>query len=162
MATRLAAIVPDDVLVTSSPTGRARETADWLLAELPGHDGVEVDDRLREVDFGHAEGLTFDQIATSMPGIAAGLAAGHAVDWPGGESARSVRARARAVWLDARSGRPRLLVTHGGLMRAIIEVVSGRPAMPDIWIGPATVVELARTGTRWRVVSVAPAGRAEP
>ncbi len=117
---------------------------------------------LREVDFGHAEGLTFDEIAKTMPSVAAGLAAGHAVDWPGGESARSVRTRARAVWLDARSGRPRLLVTHGGLMRALMEVACGRPAVPDIWIGPATVVEVARIGTRWQVVSVAPAGRGEP
>jgi probable phosphoglycerate mutase len=114
---------------------------------------VELDDRLREVDFGRAEGLTFDQIAETMPGIAAGLAAGEPIDWPGGESAASVRQRAGDVWLGLRGAvRPRLLVTHGGFIRALLEVAFRRPALPDVWIGPAAVVELRRIAGRWQAL----------
>jgi broad specificity phosphatase PhoE len=155
LAERLAAIVPDDVLVASAPAARARETAERLRAALRGHGRVEVDDRLREVDFGRAEGLTFDRLGETMPGVAAGLAAGDAIDWPGGESAASVRQRAGDVWLDVRrAGRPRLLVTHGGFIRALLGVAFGRQPLADVWIGPGTVVELARTGRQWQVVSV--------
>lgn len=155
LADRLAAIVPDDVLVVSAPTARARETAEWLVASLRGQGRVECDDRLREVDFGRAEGLTFDRLAETMPDLAAGLAAGEPIDWPGGESAASVRERAGAVWGDMhRAARPTLLVTHGGFIRAFLEVALGRPALPDVWIEPGAVVELARTGTHWTVASV--------
>ncbi|MEX2011171.1 MAG: histidine phosphatase family protein [Chloroflexota bacterium] len=155
LADRLAAIVPDDVLVVSAPTARARETAEWLVASLRGQGRVECDDRLREVDFGRAEGLTFDRLAETMPDLAAGLAAGEPIDWPGGESAASVRKRAADVWLDVRrAGRPGLLVTHGGFVRALLEVAFGRPALADVWIGPGAVVELAGIGRRWQIVSV--------
>jgi len=155
LAERLAAIVPDDVLVVTGPAARARETAEWLLASLRGHGGVEVDDRLREVDFGRAEGLPFDRLAETMPGLAAGLAAGDAIDWPGGESAASVRRRAGDVWVDVRrAGRPRLLVTHGGFIRALLEVALAPHPLPNVWIGPAALIELAGIGGRWQLASV--------
>lgn len=147
MAARLAPTVPRDVLVVSGPAVRARETAERLRASLRGEGRVEVDHRLAEVDFGRA-----------------GLAAGAAVDWPAGESAQSVRVRARAVWLDVlrRSG-PWMLVTHGGFIRALLEVICGPFAMPDVWIGPAAVVEIAPAGRRWKVVSVrAPLDGSQP
>lgn len=153
LAERLAATVPDDVLVASGPARRTRETAEWLLASLRGHTRVEVDDRLREVDFGRAEGFTFEQIAATMPVLATGIAAGDAIDWPAGESAASVRNRAGEVWGDLnRAATPRLLVTHGGFIRALLEVAVGRPALPDVWIGPADVIELRRTAGRWQAM----------
>jgi broad specificity phosphatase PhoE len=156
MAARLAAVVPPHALIVSGPARRTRETAERLRSSLRGLDPVAVDGRTREVDFGDAEGLTFDQIAEAMPAIAAELVAGHMVDWPGGESASSVRERAHAVWLDLRPApRPTLLVTHGGFIRALLEIITGRSSFPDLWIGPAAVIELARTGWRWGVVSAA-------
>jgi broad specificity phosphatase PhoE len=155
LAERLTATVPDDVSVASGPARRARETAESLLASRRGPRHVEVDDRLREVDFGRAEGLTFDRIAEIMPVLATSIAAGDAIDWPGGESAASVRKRAGEVWGDLhRAVTPRLLVTHGGFIRALLAVAFGRSALPDLWIEPGAVVELAHTGGQWQLVSV--------
>lgn len=152
LAERLAAHVPDGVRIASAPARRARETADLLHASLPGGGTVELDDRLREVDFGQAEGLTFDRIEETMPGLAKALAAGDSIDWPEGESALSLRERASEVWLEASHAAPRLLVTHGGFIRALLEVAFGRSPLPEVWIGPTAVIELRRTGGRWQSI----------
>jgi broad specificity phosphatase PhoE len=153
LAARLAAIVPGDVLIASGPARRARQTAECLLASLRGNGHVNLDDRLREVDFGRAEGLTFDRLAEAMPGVAAGLVAGDPIDWPGGECAASVSQRAGDVWLDVRHmSRSSLLVTHGGFIRALLEVAFGRPALADVWIGPGAVIELRRAAGRWQAI----------
>jgi broad specificity phosphatase PhoE len=49
--------------VYSSPRRRARESAGLLAA---GRAGVTVDERLREIDFGIFEGLTYDEIAKTI------------------------------------------------------------------------------------------------
>lgn len=153
LAGRLATIVPEDALVISAPAGRARETAEVLHASLRGRGVVELDHRLREVDFGQAEGLTFDRIAETMPDLADAIAAGVSVDWPGGDSAASVRERAAGVWLDVScADPPRLLVTHGGFIRAFLDVAFGRPAMRDVWVRPAAAIELSTIAGRWQAV----------
>jgi broad specificity phosphatase PhoE len=155
LADRLAAHVPDGVLIASSPARRARETADVLHASVRGDGHVEIDNRLREVDFGQAEGLTFDRLAETMPDLASALATGDPVDWPDGESAAALRARAADVWADLRdSTEPGLLVTHGGFIRALLGVALGRPALPNAWIQPGAVFELGGAATQWELVSV--------
>ena len=74
-------------LVMTSPSTRARRTA-----ELAGFAGAEVDERLREVDYGDYEGRTSAEIREERPGW---------LLWrdgsPGGESMDQVGARADAV-----------------------------------------------------------------
>lgn len=154
LATRLARVMPADVVVLTSPATRARETAERIVAFLPASAEIAVDERLAEVDFGRAEGLSFEELATTLPDIAAGIAAGRPIDWPAGETAAAVADRARDVWLDiTRDRRPRLAVTHGGFMRALLGNPLGGSRLEDTWIGPGAVIELGRVGGLWRLVT---------
>jgi probable phosphoglycerate mutase len=118
-------------LVLSSPLVRARETA-----RLAGFE-PQIDDRLREFDYGEYEGLTSDEIQARRPG------------WdlwtdgcPGGESAEDVGARMDALIAERlRADGERVLVFgHGHALR----ILAAR------WLGLAP-----REG---RVLLLAPAG----
>jgi alpha-ribazole phosphatase len=92
---------------------------------------VTAEPRLREVDFGEWEGLTYPEIAASYP---VGLAA-----WernilenapPGGESVNQLAARVQAVLddlLGADAGETLLLVSHGGPLQVMICLLLGLP-----------------------------------
>jgi broad specificity phosphatase PhoE len=96
--------------VLSSPLARARDTA-----RLAGYPQPEVTDLLREVDYGHYEGLTTAQIQAERPG------------WelfddgsPGGETPSQVDARADRMLGEI--GIPEgdvLLFGHGHILRAL-------------------------------------------
>lgn len=118
-AERLAGMALRVAEIRTSPQLRARETAERIRARLGCP--VVVDDRLRETDFGAAEGLTFDEVDTRWPGLAARIVAGApAIDWPGGESALAARERAEAVAADLRDRAGDLLVvSHGLTIRAL-------------------------------------------
>jgi broad specificity phosphatase PhoE len=98
-------------LVLTSPLRRA-----WETCELAGcGDRAEVDERLREWDYGEYEGLTTPQIRSGRP------------DWnlwsdgaPGGETPEQVGARADAV-LDrlARVEGNAVLFAHGHILRVL-------------------------------------------
>jgi broad specificity phosphatase PhoE len=98
-------------LVLSSPLSRARETAE--LAGLG--DRLELDDDLREWNYGEYEGITTPQIRERRP------------DWdlwrdgcPGGESAADVAARADRVLARAAGAEGDvILVAHGHLLRVV-------------------------------------------
>ena len=111
--------------IYASPLVRARETAEIIAAELGLNAPVLVDD-MREREFGEGEGmLVADYIET--------YGDWHA-DVPGAESLDEVGVRAIAA-LDgiAREARRRsaplaesvIVVTHGGVIRSIIDHVSG-------------------------------------
>lgn len=142
-----------------SPLRRARETADLLVAGTPAAGlAPEVDDDLREVDFGDFEGRTKDELRTGA------LAAAFA-DWftpehgmvaaPRGETWASAQERAGRVLAEVRAdGRTTLAVSHGYLLKALIVT-----AVPDV---PATMVrgghlpnggvtELVHDGAGWRL-----------
>lgn len=150
LAAGLARAGLDARAVRSSPARRARETA-RPLAEVLGVDTV-IDGRLREADFGAAEGRTFDDVRRTWPGIAAALLSGDgAIDWPGGDGAGELARRAGALAreLDATSDADALLVTHGGPIRAILTALGvARDAAPDV--GPADVLVLERD-PRWHI-----------
>jgi probable phosphoglycerate mutase len=101
------------VLVLSSPLTRALETA-----RLAGFaDVVEIDDDLREWDYGALEGRTTAEIREDHPGwtIWSG-------PWPGGETATAVGARADRViarCLDPGVEGDVLLFAHGHLLRVL-------------------------------------------
>ena len=92
---RLAGIHIDRII--SSPLLRALETAQAVATGRP----VQVDDRLRELDYGRWESLTYDEIDARDPGLRAlwdqDPAATHS---PGGESGDDVAARALGFLTD--------------------------------------------------------------
>ena len=104
-------------LVLSSPLKRALETA-----RLAGFE-PEVDERLRELDYGDYEGLTTAQIREQRP------------DWdlwsdgcPGGETVEDVGARMDALISDRlRAGRI-LVFAHGHSLRILTARWVGLPA----------------------------------
>ncbi|WP_214410726.1 bifunctional RNase H/acid phosphatase [Sphaerisporangium fuscum] len=103
-----------DVIV-SSPLRRARRTAEAVAARTGLK--VEVDDGLREVDFGEWEGHTFTEIQRRWPGELAAWLDDPSVAPPGGESFDQVALRVRAA-------RDRLLLDHKGKNVLVVSHVS--------------------------------------
>lgn len=101
--------------VVASPLVRARQTAGVIALHLGAAD-VRLDDDLVERDLGAAEGVPVATAAERWP----------YGDYPGGESVaavaeRGARALARLRGLDA------VVVAHGLLLRATLELVTGAP-----------------------------------
>ena len=104
----------------ASPLQRARVTMDIVGAELklpPG--GYALDDRLREIGYGHWEGSTLAQARVSHPEL---YASRERDKWgalpPGGESYASVQIRMRD-WYDSLTA-DTVAVAHGGTARALM------------------------------------------
>lgn len=133
---------PWDVLV-SSPLSRASETADII----GGHLGLTVSAThpgLAERHFGQAEGVTDYEAWDRWPD---GM-------YPGLEPREEVRRRGLAVLgdiVDRHSGSSVVAVSHGGLIRAVIGAVHGRPAPRILNAGVTT---LHHDGRHWAVLSI--------
>jgi broad specificity phosphatase PhoE len=117
LAPKLAGVAFD--LVLASPLQRARETA-----RLAGFE-PQIEERLREFDYGDYEGLTTDEIRERRP------------DWdlwtdgcPGGETASDVAARMDAVIAErlAVAGPRVLAFGHGHALRILVARWLGLPA----------------------------------
>ncbi len=110
-----------DVLV-SSDLRRAAETA-AILGEARGL-RPELNPRLRELDLGDWEGLTRDQIERKAGNTLRRFDAGDLDVRPGGgENLREIAQRAFSVvtqLVDAHSGRRLAIVTHLGVIRALL------------------------------------------
>ncbi|RSM97672.1 bifunctional RNase H/acid phosphatase [Nonomuraea sp. WAC 01424] len=101
-----------DVIV-SSPLRRARQTA-AAVGRRTGLD-VEVDDDLREADFGAWEGHTFTEVQRQWPAELAAWLAGPDAAPPGGESFASAAHRVEAVrerLVERYEGKTVLVVSH--------------------------------------------------
>jgi len=109
----------------SSPLSRARQTMELVRTQLnltPGdHD---IDDALIEVTFGDWERRTLAELRVAQPET---MAQRDASKWdfipPGGESYKQACGRVRFV-LGALPG-PSVIVTHGGVIRAMRHEVEG-------------------------------------
>lgn len=114
--------------VVSSPLRRCRETAE-AAAERLGLD-VQVDQELREADFGAWEGLTYAEVERSRPQELAQWLRSPAAAPSGGEPfvdvARRV-ARARDELLARYAGRTVLVVSHVTPVRQLIRLALGAP-----------------------------------
>ena len=119
--------------VEHSPLSRAVESAAILLAGLE-NDGVyapEVvrpDDRLREISFGDAEGMTREEIAVAFPEFWANYESGKVDAFPGGESRSTFSARiATAITelADADWHGDALVVAHRGTVSQAIMTLLG-------------------------------------
>lgn len=119
IAERLRALLPRDTPVIASPLRRARQLAEALDPEAA------IDVRLAEIDFGDWEGVSWNEIdRRALDAWAADLLG---FTPPGGESVAELQRRALdfAASLDG----PRVaLVTHAGVMRALIGHWRGLPA----------------------------------
>ncbi len=138
-------------LVLTSPMRRAYRTA-----ELAGLTPYELDEDLREWDYGAFEGRTSDEIHESLPGWTIWDG-----PWPGGETAGDVSARADRVVrqiLHLGPGARVAVVAHGHILR----VLAARWLDQDVTVGrllaldTATVSELGwehdvRVVRRWNV-----------
>jgi alpha-ribazole phosphatase len=117
---RLAGVAPDALY--ASDLRRAWDTAQAIAAA--GGLAVQPEPRLREIDFGAWEGLTYAQIVQRYPeAVAAWQADPSGVAPPQGEALGDLVARVRAA-LDALIQRhpeeTALLVAHGGVLQVLL------------------------------------------
>jgi probable phosphoglycerate mutase len=128
VAVTLAGEVPPGTPIWASPARRARATAEAIAAAVTG--AMETADELVEVNVGRVEGLTWGELSTRQPALAAAIGRGAHVDWPDGESAADLAARAARVEARIRAataaGSRLVVVSHGALLHA----VSARLARP--------------------------------
>ena len=146
--------------VWSSPAGRCLELARALCAEPA------LDDRLAEFDFGVWEGRSWDDVPRAELDCWSADLAGYTV--PGGESMADLSARARAFMQECVTPEPGLthapgddpsdvvLVTHGGVIRALLADALGMPAerIFRLQVDYGSVSALAQDGTGLRVAFV--------
>ncbi len=114
--------------VMASPMLRCRQSLDLLGLNEPAR----FDSDLREIDFGRWEGLSFAEIATQYPDLTQAWAAGGPdFCFPEGESVAAFSARMKRVTtrLLSLQFKTALIVTHGGVIRALICALLGLP--PD-------------------------------
>ncbi len=115
--------------IVSSPLLRARTSADAVSARLGL--SVEVDDDLRECDFGDWDGLTFAEVQPKWPAELAAWLGSPSSAPPSGESfdavGRRVR-RARDRLLRTHSGQTVLVVTHVSPIKELVRLALGAPA----------------------------------
>lgn len=115
MPNKIAAFAPDAVL--SSPLERALLVA--RRASRLANVELMVDERLAELDFGDAEGMTYEEIAEA--GMTFNYRSVEVPVAPGGESRAEIERRAAEVAeeLVALGGRY-AVVAHGGVVRAMV------------------------------------------
>jgi broad specificity phosphatase PhoE len=112
--------VPQDFGFVSSPLGRARSTMEFVRSQLGlPPEAYALDDRLREIGFGHWEGFTLQQQQEAHPEVfAARLIDKWELPPPNGESYASVQLRMRD-WYEGLTG-DTVAVAHGGTARALM------------------------------------------
>jgi len=144
VAAEVTATRPSSVVILTSPLRRAIETGRSIADRLPA--SIEIDDGLAEIDFGVADGLTWDELAVGEPALAADILAGAEPDWPGGETAADVAIRAAAVGeriVAAAQSSAVVVVSHAGLLRWIARDLGANAVTQGL--EPATAIQLELT-----------------
>jgi alpha-ribazole phosphatase/probable phosphoglycerate mutase len=107
--------------IYSSPSRRAVESANLRIVADPV---ATVEGRLREIDFGEFEGLTYDEISARYPEeYHQWMTQPAHIAFPGGESFAAMCTRVRAGVDDLRrmhSGQTVMVVSHAGVNRAVV------------------------------------------
>jgi probable phosphoglycerate mutase len=150
---RLAGLLPDllDPDYVASPLRRTRDTMELMRGALglPPKE-YRIDERLKELTFGRWEGSTWREIRARD---AASATRREREKWdfvpPEGESYAMLADRLRPVV--AEIDRDTVLVSHGGVARALLTLLAGVPQHEapriDIWQGKVLVIESGRY--RW-------------
>jgi probable phosphoglycerate mutase len=138
-----AGAAPEALSFQCSPLSRTRETLAIARAELglPA-EGGDLDGRLIEFTFGRWEGLTWPEVCALDPALARAREADKGnFEPPGGESYAQLRDRL-VPWL-ADQESPAVVVSHGGVARALMAMIGGlseeRAPTADIWQGRVLV-----------------------
>lgn len=146
--------------VVRSPLVRCTQTA-----ELLGVDGT-VDPRWMEADLGDWTGLTKTDVADRWDGMYAAWRAGTA-NPPGGESLEQLRLRVGEALADLPrgDGGTTLVVTHGGPIRAVCQLMLGLETGQLVPVLPASLTVVDVSGPRPRLAAynvVRPVGNEQP
>ncbi len=135
----------------ASPLERATETMEILRGTMGlGARPFALDDRLREQNFGHWEGLVWGELPVLDP---EGLAARQADTWNwlprGGENYEMVRVRVNA-WLEELT-RDTVVVSHGNISRAVRGILLGLPPtiVPKLEVPQDKVLRLTGGQAEW-------------
>ena len=135
----------------TSPLGRTRETMDIVRRALGlPVEGVRIDDRLREMNYGHWEG----QFASDLPHTDPAGIAERARDWwhwrpDGGESYEDLTLRIED-WLSGVTS-DTVVASHGGVSRALrgLVVPVPRADVPRLKVPQDRVLVLQRGSMDW-------------
>jgi broad specificity phosphatase PhoE len=125
----LARLVPDpsSFRFIASPMRRTRETME-IIRETMGlpRDGYELEPRIVEVHFGDWQGFTFAELEAAEPGSTATRDLDKWNFVPPGEAAESYAVLAERIrpWFAELEG-PAVIVTHGGVIRALSHILNG-------------------------------------
>jgi ribonuclease HI/probable phosphoglycerate mutase len=142
----LASHITSATLILTSPSQRARETAEAIAASWGSP--TDVDEDLVEVDVGLAEGVTWAVLEKRYPEVAERLSAGAPVDWPDGETAIALRARAARVAhrITVRSSAfPLVVVSHGGFLHQLASGLGSADIAP---LAPGGIVRISGAALR--------------
>lgn len=132
----------------SSDLDRCVETANTILRDHPGV-ALRLDPDLREMNFGEWEGLTWAQIVKNDPSLAVeGFTRAELYAPPGGERFEDVTARAARAIERVREISPAgarvLLVTHAGVLHALLRVILGEEGRQvEVRFSPGAVTRFA-------------------
>jgi 2,3-bisphosphoglycerate-dependent phosphoglycerate mutase len=154
--------------LVTSPARRAVRTA----AAVAGTTGLpaRTDDRLRELDFGAAEGRTLAEMRAADPGLVARFEADPATHhFPGGEDPAAAALRVARAVEDALAGAaaPVLVVTHSTVLRLFVCRAIGLPLgeyrrrLPFVEHGAVTELAVTDGGYALRRFNAAPPGGGE-
>jgi probable phosphoglycerate mutase len=136
----LARLVPDPspFAFIASPMRRTRETMEIIRSEMGlAPEGYVLDPRIVEVHFGDWQGFTFAELEAASPGSTTSRDADKWNFVPPGEKAESYAMLADRIrpWIAALRG-PAIVVTHGGVVRSLFNIINGVPgpeaAMMDV------------------------------
>ncbi|MBZ5488999.1 histidine phosphatase family protein [Halomonas aquamarina] len=109
--------------IYTSDLQRCRQTLEWIQAARPDTP-LNLEPRLRELDFGEYEGKVYDELK-DLPHYRAWIDSAGELQIPGGESAAELRSRLDAWLFDMAASVQRhgyrkvLAVTHGGVIREL-------------------------------------------
>ena len=113
----MAALDPTFTEADVATARRALQTAERVVPALP----VTHDPRLVEIDYGAAEGLTFEELSRQFPAVVRAWQTGHDAPFPGGECHADVLARLDAAIRDLLPLRGHsLVVTHNVVLRTLL------------------------------------------
>jgi len=145
-AEALAALLPAfrDVFFLTSPLRRARQTAEFAIGLAKP---LEIDENLREIDFGLWEGLSFAEIEAAYPAEVVNWAAqGDDFLFPEGENTASFRKRiaTAANIIVSNPAETTVVFTHGGVIRFLICHFLGLPSRHHLSfeISPTSLSEI--------------------
>lgn len=112
--------------VYASPTLRTRQTAEHILSQVHFRGDLEVDERLREVNFGPFEGEKIEELTSGSPMTDAFRAAWRNQEDPvfpdGAETYNEATKRAESIFseIEEREEPNTLVVSHGHFSRILI------------------------------------------